>query len=93
MARKRRGTKRRRTKGGSPSASVRRKRGGGKGLKRGSFPVFDSTSARSALRLRGHAKGRGRKTVLNKVSRFASKTKNASLKAAVKRARKADAKR
>lgn len=82
-----------RTKSGAPTAKARATHGGGKGLKKGSFPVFDAKSARSALKLRGHAKGAGRATVVNKVSRFASKTHNASLKAAVKRARAADKKR
>jgi hypothetical protein len=92
MARKSSGGAKR-TKSGGVSAKARTAHGGGKGLKRGSFPVFDAKSARSALRLRGHAKGSGRATVLNKVSRFASKTNNAALKASVKRARAADKKR
>lgn len=93
MARKSTGTAAKRTTSGGVSAKARATHGGGKGLKSGSFPVFDARSARSALRLRGHAKGAGRRTVLNKVSRFASKTNNATLKAQVKRARAADKKR
>jgi hypothetical protein len=91
MARKSTGTKR--TKSGTVTAKARATHGGGKGLKNGSFPVWDARSARSALKLRGHAKGAGRKTVVSKVSRFANKTNNASLKKAVKRARAADKKR
>jgi len=92
MARKSSGGAKR-TKSGGVSAKARASHGGGKGLKKGAFPVFDARSASSALKLRGHAKGSGRKTVLAKVSRFANKTNNASLKASVKRARAADKKR
>lgn len=77
-----------RTKKGNVTAAARKKHGGGKGLRAGSFPVFDAKSARSALKLRGHAPSK--KAVVNKVSRFANKTGNTALKNAVKRARKAD---
>jgi hypothetical protein len=77
-----------RTKKGNVTAKARKKHGGGKGLKKGSFPVFDRKSAKSALRLRGHAKSK--KAVVNKVSRWASSHGDASVKAAVKRAKAAD---
>lgn len=77
-----------RTRKGGVSAKSRRRYGGGKGMKKGSFPVFDKKSARSALRLRGHAKSK--RAVINKVSRYASKTGDKALKASVKKARKAD---
>jgi hypothetical protein len=77
-----------RTKKGSVKASTRKRYGGGKGLKKGSYPVFDTKSANSALRLRGHAKSK--KAVLAKVSRFASRTGNKALKAKVAAARKKD---
>jgi hypothetical protein len=64
----------------------------GKGRK-GKFPVFDQKSALSAIRLRGKGKGVSKKAVLNKVSRWASANKNTRVKAAVKRARAADAKK
>lgn len=80
-----------RTKRGNVTATARKRYGGGAGLKKGSFPVFDARSARAALRLRGHAPSK--KTVLNKVARFAARTGNASLKAAVKRARAVDRRR
>lgn len=85
-----RGTKANRTKSGGVSAAARRRHGSSKSSpnRTGSFPVFDAKSARSALKLRGHA--RSRSAVITKVSRFASKTHNASLKAAVSRARKVD---
>ena len=76
-----------RTKKGNVKASTRKKYGD----KKGKFPVWDAKSARSALKLRGHAKSR--KSVINKVSRWANKTGNSAIKAAVKRARKADAKK
>ena len=82
-----------RTKGGGVSAAARKRYGASKSskLKTGSFPVFDQKSARSALKLRGHAPSR--KAVIAKVSAYANKTKNQSLKNAVKRARAADKKR
>ena len=90
MARKRRG---KRTKKGNVTSKARKKHGmRGKGRK-GKFPVFDARSARSALKLRGRGKGVSRKSVVNKVSAYASRSGNKSLKAAVKRARKADAKK
>lgn len=49
---KSKGTKANRTAGGSPSATVRRKKGY-KGT--GRFPIFDTRSAKSALKLRGKA--------------------------------------
>jgi hypothetical protein len=75
------------------TAAARRKYGSSKASpnKTGSFPVFDGKSARSALNLRGHANSRA--AVVNKVAAFASRTGNASLKAAVKRARAADKKK
>ena len=91
MARK--STTAKRTKSGAPSAKARATHGGGKGLKKGGFPVFDARSARSARPAWPRQGNLGRKTVLNKVSRFASKTNNATLKAQVKRARAADKKR
>lgn len=74
------------------SAKSRRKHGsrGGK-LRKGSFPVMSERTAMSAIRLRGH--GKSKKAVLDKVSRWASRTGNARIKAAVKRARKRDRKR
>jgi hypothetical protein len=77
-----------RTKKGNVTATARKKHGGGKGLKKGSFPVFDRKSAKSALRLRGHAKSK--KAVVGKVSRWASAHGDTSVKAAVKRAKAAD---
>jgi hypothetical protein len=84
-------TKRNRTKSGGVSATARKKSGGGKGLRKGSFPVFDTKSARSAIKLRGHAKSKS--AVLTKVNRWASKTGNASVKKAVAAARKRDRKK
>jgi hypothetical protein len=91
MARRRRGTRRNRTRRGHVSAAARRRYGSGRGGR--SFPVFDSRSARSALRLRGHSKKLSRGAVISKVSRYANRTHNASLKAAVRRARAADRRR
>lgn len=92
MAR-RRGSRGNRTRRGTVTAKARRRYAGrkAKGIRKGSFPVFDARSARAALRLRGHAKSKA--AVISRVSRFASRTNNASLKAAVKRARAADRRR
>lgn len=77
----------------SPTAKQRKKYGmKGKG-KKGKFPVYSQRTAMSALRLRGRGKGVSKKSVINKVSRWANKTGNSSVKAAVKRARKADRKK
>lgn len=78
-----------RTKKGNVTSTARKKYGN----RKGKFPVFDTRSARSALRLRGRGKGVSRKSVIDKVSRWANKTGNNSVKAAVKRAREADRKR
>lgn len=78
---KARGTKAMRTKSGGVSAAARRKHGQ-------RFPVFDQKSALSALKLRGHAASK--KAVVNKVSAYATKSGNATVKAAVKRARAVD---
>jgi hypothetical protein len=89
----RRGTSSRgnRTRKGSVTSKARKRYGTKSGPNRkGSFPVFDQKSAMSALRLRGHA--RSRSAVIAKVSRWASSHNNATVKAAVKRARAADAK-
>lgn len=75
-----------RTRSGGVSAKARRRHGD----RKGKFPVFDTKSANSALRLRGHG---NRKAVVAKVARFANKTGNKALKAKVKRARAADRKR
>lgn len=81
-----------RTASGKPSAAARRQHGFKSGSNRkGSFPVFDKKSARSALKLRGKANNRA--AVIAKVSRYANKTNDKTLKAAVKRARAADRKR
>lgn len=92
MMAKRRGTKANRTKRGGVSASARRKYGTKRGGNRkGSFPVFDKKSARSALKLRGHAKNRS--AVISKVSAYASRHNDKGLKTAVKKARAKDRKK
>lgn len=76
-----------RTKSGGVSAAARKKHGmKGKGVKKGSFPVFDRKSATSAIKLRGHAKSAAaRRNIINRAAKFAP--------AAAKRARAADRKR
>lgn len=76
------------TPGGNPTAEARKSSGGGKGMRPGSFPVEDATMAKSAINLRGHAPDPS--AVLNKVSRFASKTGDEGLKARIAAARKKD---
>lgn len=93
MARKKPGPKKgNRTRKGTVTAKARKKHGTKKGSnKRGSFPVFDKKSAKSALKLRGHAKSK--KAVVDKVARYANKTGDAELKAKVKKARQTDRKK
>lgn len=54
-------------RGKSPSAAVRAKFGGGKGLKKGSYPVNSVAHAKSAIDLRGRSGNP--KAVLAKVAR------------------------
>jgi hypothetical protein len=77
-----------RTASGSPTAAARKSSGGGKGMKPGSFPVEDKGMADSAINLRGHAPSPD--AVLDKVSRYASKTGDEGLKNRVAAARKKD---
>lgn len=76
----------------SPTAAQRRKYGM-KGKAKGKFPVYSQRTAMSALKLRGRGKGVSRSSVIAKVSRWANSHNNATVKAAVKRARAADRKR
>ena len=71
-----------RTKKGNVTSKARKRYG-----TKGKFPIFDRKSALSAIRLRGHG---NKKKVLNKASRWASSHNDATVKAAVKRARKRD---
>jgi hypothetical protein len=57
-------------------------------MKPGSFPVEDKGMAESAINLRGHAPEPS--AVLDKVSRFASKTGDQGLKDRIAAARKKD---
>jgi hypothetical protein len=64
---------------------------GSKGMRPGSFPVFDRKSARSALKLRGHAPDPG--SVISKVLSWANKNNDTAVAMAAKLARKKDAKK
>jgi hypothetical protein len=79
-----------RSKKGNVTSKARKAYGskGGK-LKKGSFPVFDTKSALSAIKLRGHAKSK--KAVLNKVA-ASEAGKSPKVKAALKKARAKDRK-
>lgn len=77
-----------RTPSGAPTAAARKHSGGGKGMRKNSFPVEDAKMAEDAIKLRGHAPNPS--AVLDKVSRFANRTNNDALKEKVKRARKVD---
>jgi hypothetical protein len=71
-----------RTSSGNVTAAARKRYGG----KAGRFPIFDQRSARSALRLRGHARTAAeRRSVINRAARYTP--------AAAKRARAVDRKR
>lgn len=71
-----------RTRKGNVTARARRRHGDAKGR----FPIFDGRSARSAIRLRGHAKSPGqRRSIISRAAKYAP--------AAAAKARKADAKR
>lgn len=63
-----------RTASGSPSAKARKQTGGGGGLKKGSYPVFDTKSGVDALELRGHASNPA--AVEAKVQAFGQRTHN-----------------
>ena len=76
-----------RTRKGSVKASARRIHGIGR---TGKFPVFDATSARNALRLRGRGKGVSRSKVIAHVESWARAHHNKSVLARAKAARKAD---
>jgi hypothetical protein len=80
MAKKKR--KAMRTKSGGVSAAARKKHG----MKGGRFPVFDKKSARSAIKLRGHAKSKKeRSNIIRRAAKYAP--------GAAKKARKVDAKK
>lgn len=70
------------------SAEDRKKSGGGKGMKPGSFPVETKQQIKSAVNLRGHAPDPS--AVLDKAARAASKTGDEGLKARIAAARKKD---
>jgi hypothetical protein len=74
-----------RTKDGQPSSAARKDFGGGKDLKSGSYPVFDTKSGVDALDLRGRSADPA--AVVEKVARFATRTDNTVLEADVKRVR------
>lgn len=60
--------KARRTRKGNVTASARKRYGN----KRGKFPIFDAKSARSAIRLRGHAKSAGERAgIIRRAAKFA----------------------
>lgn len=64
-----------RTASGNVSATARKKHGMRSNTsKPGSFPIFDRTSAQSALRLRGRAKSKkDRKSIINRARKFTPK--------------------
>jgi hypothetical protein len=75
-----------RTRKGNVTAKARRKYGKGKGPKGKRFPIFDKKSARSALRLRGHARSAAeRSSIIRRAARY--------LPGAARKAREADRKR
>jgi len=75
-----------RTKKGNVTSTARKKAGN----RQGKFPIFDQKSAMSAIRLRGHG---DKAAVLRRAMAWATRNNNATVKAAVKRAREADRKR
>ena len=79
-----------RTPSGGVSEAARAKYGAkkGSGLKPGAYPIFDHTSAMSAIKLRGHANDPG--AVLSRAARWASAHNDEVVLAAVKKARAAD---
>ncbi|HET8627447.1 MAG TPA: hypothetical protein VFL91_08505 [Thermomicrobiales bacterium] len=87
-----RGTKALTTRSGKPSAAARRQYGAksGSGLKKGSYPVYSTQTARSAIQLRG--KAASKKAVLNKVAAYVRRSGNKTAAAMLSRARKVDAK-
>lgn len=56
-----------RTRKGNVTAKARKRFGN----RRGKFPIFDTRSARSALRLRGHARTKAeRRSIIRRAARF-----------------------
>lgn len=88
MARKKKSTGMR-TKKGNVTAKARKKSGGSGGK----YPIFDQKSAINAIKLRHHSTTVSASSVLARASRWASANNNATVRAAVKRAREADRKR
>ena len=78
-----------RTKKGNVTAEERKR----SGTKEGKYPIFDSKSCVSAVRLRHHGKGVSASSVLARAASWASSHSDAACKAAVERAREEDAKR
>ena len=60
------------------------------GDKENSYPINDAKSANSALKLRGHRKGKARANVLNRVESWARKNNNETILKKVQKARKED---
>lgn len=75
-----------RTKKGNVTAEAREKHGS----KGGKFPVFDSKSAYSAIKLRHNGKGISASEVLDKVAAWARRTGNDAVLNAVAAARNVD---
>ncbi|MCP3685471.1 MAG: hypothetical protein GY861_22695 [bacterium] len=76
-----------RTPSGRPTKTARSKYGlDMAGEKRGSFPVFDITSAQAALRLRGHAKTTaGRREILRRAAEYVPEASAKALQRDLKR--------
>ena len=71
-----------RTRKGNVTAKARKRYGN----KKGKFPIFDKKSARSAIRLRGHAKSAAqRRSIINRAAKYAP--------SAARKARAADRRR
>jgi len=61
-----------RTKKGTATSRARSKSGMKDGSRKGKYPIFDSKSCKSAVKLRHHGKGVTASAVLAKASRWAS---------------------
>lgn len=70
-----------RTPSGAPSEKARQKYG----QKDGSFPIFDTKSAESALKLRGRAKSKAeRRSIINRARKYAPEAAKAAWQADTK---------
>lgn len=63
--------RKKRTREGNVKASARKKHATYRDDGKGKFPIFDKKSAKSAIRLRGHASPQQRQSILRRAAKYA----------------------